>query len=194
MDEHESVENISITGFELGLSNKTSTGAQYKIALARYTFDDIRERSASEITWNGKLFGNPTDASGNYLNNYTLSNFSAEINTNIGAQEIPAIFFIDWVNNSEADSDDSGYQIGLKLSFVNSWNATYFYQDLEKNAVFGALTSSNFGGGGTGHKGHAIKLNYGFSKNLSVEFTWFDNDKNMTTDYTRIFLDLKYKY
>ena len=194
MDEHESVENISITGFQLGLSNKTSTGAQYKIALARYTFDDISGRPASEKTWNGKFFGNPTDISGNYLNNYTLNNFSAEINAKIGAQEMPAIFFIDWVKNSEADSDDSGYQIGLKLSFVNSWKATYFYQDLEKNAVFGALTSSNFGGGGTGHKGHAIKLNYGFSKNLSAELTWFDNDKNMTTDYTKIFLDLQYKY
>ena len=194
MDEHESVDDISISGFQVGVSNKTSTGARYKIALARYSFDDISGRPASEITWNGKIFGNPTDASGNYLNNYTLNNFSAEINANIGAQEMPAIFFIDWVKNSEADSDDSGYQIGLKLSFVNSWNVTYFYQDLEKNAVFGALTNSDFGGGGAGHKGHGIKLNYGFSKNLSVEFTWFDNDKDMTTDYSRIFLDLKYKY
>ena len=108
--------------------------------------------------------------------------------------EIPAIFFIDWVNNTEADSEDRGYQIGLKLSLVDSWNVTYFYQDLEKNAVFGALTSSNFGGGGTDHKGHAIKLNYEFSKNLSAEFTFYDNDKNMTTDYTRIFLDFLYKY
>jgi len=194
MDEHESVDDISITGFQVGLSNKTLTGAKYKIALARYSFDDIRGRPASEITWNGKLFGNPTDASGNYLNNYTLSNFSAEINTNIGTQEIPTIFFIDWVNNSEADSDDRGYQIGLKLSLVDSWNVIYFYQDLEKNAVFGTLTNSNFGGGGAGHKGHVIKLNYGFSKNLSAELTWFDNDKNMTTDYTKIFLDLQYKY
>ena len=194
MDEHESADDISITSFQVGLSNKTSTGTQYKIALARYSFDDIHGRPASEITWNGKLFGNPIDASGNYLNNYTLSNFSAEINTNIGAQEIPAIFFIDWVKNTEADSDDSGYQVGLKLSLVDSWNVTYFYQDLEENAVFGALTSSNFGGGGAGHKGHAIKLNYEFSKNLSAEFTFFDNDKNMMTDYTRIFLDLKYKY
>ena len=194
MDAHASADDISIAGFQVGISNKTSAGAKYKIALARYSFDDIHGRPASEITWNGKLFGNPIDASGNYLNNYTLSNFSAEINTNIGAQEIPAIFFIDWVNNTEADSDDSGYQVGLKLSLVDSWNVTYFYQDLEENAVFGALTSSNFGGGGAGHKGHAIKLNYEFSKNLSAEFTFFDNDKNMTTDYTRIFLDLKYKY
>ena len=65
---------------------------------------------------------------------------------------------------------------------------------MEKNAIFGALNNSDFGGGGAGHKGHVINLGYAFSKKFGFEFTWFDNDKNMTNDYQRVFLDLQYKY
>ena len=194
MDEHESVDAISINGLQIGISSKTSAGAKFKIALARYTFDDIHGRPASEITWNGKIFGNPIDANENYLNDYAVNNISAEISTNVGSKKIPTVFFIDWVNNSDANSDDKGFQIGLQLAFIDAWKMTYFYKDAEKNAVFGALTDSNFGGGGAGHKGHVVNLSYAFSKNFSTEFTWFNNDKKMTIDYTKIFLDLKYKY
>jgi len=194
MDEHESVDAISINGLQIGISSKTSAGAKFKIALARYTFKDIHGRPASEITWNGKIFGNPIDANENYLNDYAVNNISAEIGTKVGSKKIPTVFFIDWVNNSDANSDDKGYQIGLQLAFIDAWKMTYFYKDVERNAVFGALTDSNFGGGGAGHKGHVVNLSYAFSKNFSTEFTWFNNDKKMTIDYTKIFLDLKYKY
>ena len=194
MDEHESVDAISINGLQIGISSKTKAGAKFKIALARYTFDDIHGKPISEITWNGKIFGNPIDANENYLNDYAVNNISAEISTNVGSKKIPTVFFIDWVNNSDANSDDKGFQIGLQLAFIDAWKLAYFYKDAEKNAVFGALTDSNFGGGGAGHKGHVINLSYAFSKNFSTEFTWFNNDKKMTIDYTKIFLDLKYKY
>ena len=194
MDEHESVDDISIAGFQVGISNKTSTGAKYKIALARYSFDDIRGRPASEVTWNGKIFGNPTDASQNYLNDYILNNLTAEISTNMGSRKTPTVFFVDWVTNNDASSDDKGYQIGFKVSLTDAWKITYLYKDVEKNAIFGALTNADFGGGGVGHKGHVVNLGYAFSKKFSFEFTWFENEKNMTTDYQRMFLDLKYKY
>jgi len=194
MDEHESVDDISIAGFQVGISNKTSTGAKYKIALARYSFDDIRGRPASEVTWNGKIFGNPTDASQNYLNDYILNNLTAEISTNMGSRKTPTVFFVDWVTNNDASIDDKGYQIGFKVSLTDAWKITYLYKDVEKNAIFGALTNADFGGGGVGHKGHVVNLGYAFSKKFSFEFTWFENEKNRTTDYQRMFLDLKYKY
>ena len=194
MDEDESVDDVSITGLQIGISSSTLGEAEYKIALARYTFDDIRGRPASEITWNGKIFGNPTDGQNNYLNNFSLTNLSAEIRSKVGSREIPTVFFVDWVINSDAIAHDRGIQIGAKFPLADAWKITYLYKDVEKNSVFGALSDSNFGGGGAGHKGHQINLGYTFSKNFSAEFTIYENDKNMTVDYTKVFVDLKYKY
>ena len=82
---------------------------------------------------------------------------------------------------------------GIKLKFNRLWEATYLYKDVEKNAVFGALVNSDFGGGGTDHKGHQMIISYSFSEKLSFDFIWFDNKKRMETDYQSAFLDFKYK-
>jgi hypothetical protein len=185
---------LNIRGFQIGMSNKISNQTNYKVALAQYNFDDIKGRPASEITWNRKIFGNPVDANNNYLNNYNVTNLSAEIKTKLGIDSIPTTFFMDYARNSKADEDDSGFQIGSKLTLNDFWKVTYLYKDIEKNAVFGALVDSNFGGGGVGHKGHQLNVSYTFSKNISVELTWFDNKKKMEIDYKKTFLDLKYNF
>ena len=192
-DEHSS-KAFNIRGFQIGASNKISNQTSYKIAVAQYNFDDIKGRPASEITWNGKIFGNPVDVNNNYLNNYNVTNFSTEIETKLGTDLIPTTFFLDYVRNSKADEDDSGFQIGTKLALNNFWKITYLYKDVEKNAVFGALVDSNFGGGGVGHKGHQLNVGYTFTKKFSVELTWFDNKKKMEIDYKKAFLDLKYEF
>ena len=33
-----------------------------------------------------------------------------------------------------------------------------------------------------------------FSKKLSIEFIWFDNNKEMEIDYKKAFIDVKYKF
>ena len=184
----------NILGFQIGLSNKITNQTSYKIALAQYNFDDIKGRSASDITWNGNIFGNPVDANNNYLNNYNVTNFSAEIQTKLGTETIPTTIFLDFARNSEAHENDLGFQIGAKLTLSDLWNVAYLYKDVEKNAVFGALTHSDFGGGGVGHKGHQLNVGYTFSKKLSIEFIWFDNKKEMKIDYKKAFFDLKYKF
>lgn len=186
-------ESVSIDGFQIGLSNSFSDATSFKLALAQYKFDKIKGRPASEITWNGKIFGNPADANGNYLNNFNVTNISAEIKTTIGTQSIPSLFFIDIVNNKDAKDHERGFQAGIKLNFNKLWKVTYLYKDVEKNAVFGALVDSTFGGGGSGHKGHQMTISYPLSKKLTFDFTWFDNKKKMEFDYQKALLDFKYK-
>ena len=184
----------NILGFQIGLSNKITNQTSYKVALAQYNFDDIKGRAASDITWNGKIFGNPVDANNNYLNNYNITNLSAEIKTTLGMGAIPTTIFLDFARNSKAHENDLGFQIGTKLTLSDLWNVVYLYKDVENNAVFGALTHSDFGGGGVGHKGHQLNVGYIFSKKLSIELTWFDNKKKMEIDYKKAFIDLKYKF
>ncbi len=157
---------VNMSGFQIGKNTKISSQTSYKIALAQYNFDNIKGRPATDITWNGQIFGNPVDTNNNYLNNYNVTNLSAEIKTKLGVDSIPTIF----------------------------WRVTYLYKDAEKNAVFGALVDSDFGGGGVDHKGHQLNVGYNLSKKLSIEFTWFDNKKKMDIDYRKAFVDLKYKF
>jgi len=185
---------VNMSGFQIGKSNKISSQTTYKIALAQHNFDNIKGRPATDITWNGQIFGNPADTNDNYLNNYNVTNLSAEIKTKLGVDSIPTIFFIDVARNSKADEDDSAFQIGAKLTLSDLWRVTYLYKDAEKNAVFGALVDSDFGGGGVGHKGHQLNVGYNLSKKLSIELTWFDNKKKMEIDYRKAFVDLKYKF
>jgi len=184
----------NIIGFQIGLGNTISNQTSYKIALAQYNFDNIKGRPASEITWNGKIFGNPVDANNNYLNNYNVTNLSAEVKTKLGIDAMPTTIFLDFARNSKAHKDNMGFQIGAKLTLSDLWKVTYLYKDVEKNAVFGALTHSDFGGGGADHKGYQLNVGYTFSKKLSIELTWFNNKKKMEIDYKKAFIDLQYKF
>ena len=188
-----SFESVSIDGFQIGFSDSFNEETSFKIALAQYNFDKIKGRPATEITWNGKVFGNQMDIDGTYLNDFNITNITAEVKTMIGTQLIPALFFLDIVDNKDAKNDEKGFQTGIKLKFNRLWEATYLYKDVEKNAVFGALVNSDFGGGGTDHKGHQMIISYSFSEKLSFDFIWFDNKKRMETDYQSAFLDFKYK-
>ena len=75
-------------------------------------------------------------------------------------------------NNDAIDDADTAYLLGAK-SKVFGFNLDYNYRDVEKNAVVGAFTDSDFGGGFTGSRGHKFKVGYDIDKNFSVGATYF---------------------
>lgn len=76
----------------------------------------------------------------------------------------------EYVVNIAADSDDDdGWRAGLKVVyFDNKLSLDYNYRDLGRDAVLGVLSDSDFGGGGTGSKGHSIKAKYKALKNCTL--------------------------
>ena len=144
--------SIDLNSLQVGLSKNINDSTKAKISFAIYDFDKVREFNPNQITWNGKNFGNSTDVNGNYLYDFSLRNLSLEIKTEM--MSLPTTFFLDMVNNSDADQNDSGFQSGLSLLISEKWKFTYLYKDIESDSTFGALTHSDFGGGGAGHKGH----------------------------------------
>ena len=122
----------------------------------------------------------------------------AKIKGDIG---VPAELFFDYVVNTEADtSEDSGYQIGVKLGkakSVGTFEGGYYWRHLEDDAVIGAWTDGDFGGGGTGVEGHRVWLKYQAAKNVQVALNLFVNEVGLvgeSTDYTRLQLDLIAKF
>jgi len=114
---------------------------------------------------------------------------------------IPTSVFVDYVQNRDADVNDTGYAAGFtlgKLKGKGTWDFSYAYQDLEADAVIGALTDSDFGGGGTDTKGHVFRGAYGFGDKWNLGFTYFLNEIGENAgnkrDYDRVQLDANFKY
>ncbi|MBM4197677.1 MAG: hypothetical protein FJ197_11410 [Gammaproteobacteria bacterium] len=148
-----------------------------------------------------RFFGNTVDDDGLYVNDYDMVELFAELGFKVLGQ--PASVFADFVTNSDADEFDSGWAAGASIGAAKaqgSWEASYTYQDLERDAVFGLWTDSDFGGGGTDNSGHVLRGAYALSDKTNVAFSYFFNEfgedanDGIAVDYDRLQLDLNFKY
>lgn len=92
--------------------------------------------------------------------------------------EKPILLMADYVVNTKPDIDDAGWLMGLKIGDVTgrgTWSLRYNYRRLEKDAVYGIFTDSNFGGDGTDAKGHEISCSYGSFVNTKIRLSYFHN-------------------
>ena len=151
----------------------------------------------------GEPFGNSARVlslgGGNYLlryrEDYGLAELFAEGGLDLAG--VPVAVFGDYVNNVRADSGrDTGWLAGFRVGggkTRGAWQLRYSYRDLERDAVVGAFTDSDFMGGGTGGRGHELNLAYQLTERARLTLTWFDNTIRRggpSEDYDRLQLDL----
>ena len=149
---------------------------------------------------NDDFFGNSFDPENNtYIYDYEELEFFADLGFEMFGH--PALVFGNYVQNQDADEDDTGWAVGFKYGSAKNkgeWQFGYVYQRLEADAVLGLLTDSDFGGGGTDSKGSIIKGSYAFYKNFNANLTYFINDVGLNEenpiDFKRLQLDLSFKY
>lgn len=132
-----------------------------------------------------------------YANGFEIIELFAKAGMNAG--DVPVSFNGSYVMNEDADVDDTGYQVGIKLGKRNdpgSFDFGYSYRELEANAVLGVFTDSDAYGGGTDGKSHIIKAGYQISEKLSGHITYFTGEAGLDagTDYDRIQIDLVGKF
>ncbi len=146
-----------------------------------------------------KYYGNSVDANGRYLYDYQELQGFGDISFRVLG--LPASLFFDYVHNLDAEIFDSGWAAGGQLGAARSrgsWELSYSYQDLERDAVFGLWTDSDFGGGGTDTKGHVIRSAYALTDHTSMALAYFINrigeNRGNETDYDRLQLDLNVRY
>jgi len=155
----------------------------------------------------GSLYGADDDFYGNsydpatltYLYNYEELELFAELGFEMFGR--PALLFGDWVQNQDVDENDTAYALGFTYGSAKNkgeWQLGYVYQKLEADSVFGLLTDSDFGGGGTDAKGSIIKGSYALRKNVNADFTYFINQVGLKSgdpiSFKRLQLDLSFKY
>lgn len=185
-------DNISLTGVQAGIKTKMS-GMKFAAGIALYNLDLQGKKS---FTDSGGFTGNSNNGTV-FTYGYAMQNIFVELGTKIGDQKVT--FFADLVTNSDADAEDKGSSYGFKIGKVKkpgSMDFRYLYKEVEKDAVVGFMTDSDFRGDSTDGKGHEINFGYGIEKGWKFGLTYFINDKGITngTDYNRLQADLKFKF
>ncbi|MDZ4199229.1 MAG: putative porin [Kiritimatiellia bacterium] len=122
-----------------------------------------------------------------YANEYTLVEAFAEAGFDVG---LPLTVGVQYVVNTEADSDDTGYlgQITLgRARDAGTWAFGYQYRYLEKDAILGVFGESTDFGSGSNVKGHIPFVQYAITKNFDVKAQYafgqkgVDNGKDIET-------------
>ncbi len=130
---------------------------------------------------------------GFYADDFNLVEAFAEVTFPVG--KIPFTVFADYVVNTAANDNyfdtgdgDTGWAAGLLVNRCvapGSWAVRYEYRDLGRDAVVGAFTDSDFGGGGTNCRGHILGAEYMMFKNVKLAATYFNNE-NEGSDLLRL--------
>ena len=178
--------------FPMGDNFKLTTGVGYHV------FDTAG--SGSFFGDDDDFFGNSFDpVTDTYLYDYEDLEFFADLGFEMFGH--PALLFGNYVQNQAVDEDDTAWAVGFKYGAAKNkgdWQFGYVYQRLEKDALLGLLTDSDFGGGGTNSKGSIIKGSYAIYKNFNANLTYFINDVGLDLedpiDFKRLQLDLSFKY
>jgi len=147
----------------------------------------------------GNTNGSTDPAVRTWASDFDILEVFAEYGTKLGA--LPAAVFVSWVKNSSAvTSEDTGWLAGTKLGKAKasgSMEFVYDYRDLERDAVVGAYSDSDFLGGATGGKGHRFGINYQLARNVQYAMTYFHDESTLQDpdlDYRRLQADLKLKF
>jgi hypothetical protein len=147
----------------------------------------------------GQPCGTTPDATCLFLYDYLLTQVFAEAAFDLG--DWPTVVFLDFVNNSDAQDNDTGWTIGTRVGKAKDrgqFRFSYFYADKEADAMLGLLTDSDFAGGGTDNKGHFLQLDYGVNKTWTIGLQYFVNETDISSgnknDYNRLMLDTQWKW
>jgi hypothetical protein len=220
-----SKDNIDFTvlGAGLWIDERSSSDDSYLAAvqgLARFNFN---EKKSSVVAGGGFFnyvntqgftpFYDASDPMGNsateveidgdtilvYTNDYELLELFGEFTHKF--DNIPVTVMADFVTNTAADSLETGWLVGFragKAKKVGSWEFRYIYREVEKDAVVGIFTDSDFRGGGTNAKGHEFGGAYQLAKNAAFKLSYFINeiglDLNETENFQRLQADLQLKF
>jgi len=192
IDENSSESDLILLGGQVGTTFKLANDVSVLFGLGYY---NITASEGADSLFGVAANDNRLDANGAYLNGFKNIEGFAEIGipTELGKVTL----FADYVQNLDADDFDTGYSLGAKLK-ANKWSFGWEYRDLEADAVFAALSDSDFIGGGTDGEGHILKAGYALSKKISLSSSLFLNDRNVDfgteESFKRLMLDISFKH
>ncbi len=194
LSERSTEADTSIFGIQGLLRHDFSDGNHIVGGLSYYDFGNIQGKGLSGIHAKGN-----SQTGGLYDNDYDIFEGFAEYGFSLADR--PAAIYGSYVNNIAAsNSEDTAWLIGAKYNKAKkpgSWELSYNYREVDKDAVVGGLCDSDFVGGGTDGKGHVFGFKYQLAKNVQAGLHYFINEKNVSStkdDFRMLQADLVYKF
>ena len=122
---------------------------------------------------------NTYDSNGNLVYGYTVLNPNFEVKWKVNGSFVRYFkVFGEYVSNSDAESNDSGYEFGFgfgkKVKKFGDAEIKYNYRYLEKDAWLDIFPDSDAFGGKTDIKGHELEIKYGLGKNVYLKIDYYD--------------------
>ncbi len=179
-----------------GLKVTSSDGKTSVIGGAGF-FDYSNLQGHATIFKTNEGFGNTLDGSGNYMYDYNIVEVFAGVATKTNSLALKGFF--DYANNTDPSDNNIGWLAGFSVSSTSkkpgSWSFKYNYRKLEKDAVLGVFTNSDFGGGGTDAQGHELGLKVRLGKKVQAASTYLINNIDLASmkDYKRFQADIIFK-
>ncbi len=193
VDERTEQNDAVLLGGQTGIDYTTSVG---KLVFGIGYFDYQNTKNYVPFFSGNDSAGNSVDSNGMYVFDYNDIEFFCEIFPNGLIDNM--YVFVDYVNNIAEDvkynqSWLAGFSYG-NAKEPGSFDIRYSYRYIEKDAIIGAFTDSDFIGGGSDGKGHEINFNYQVASKTKVTATCFINQKGIDNGkgYNRVHLDFNF--
>ncbi len=164
-------QDVSLAAIQLGVTGKMDP-LWWTVAVSKVDYNGVK--GTAGIGQFG-FAGNAATA-GAYDFDYKLLNAGLEVGVDVAGMPIKG--FYDYVTNSDPSSLNVGALAGVRvnqLKDTGSWAAEYSYRDVQRDAVLGAQSDIEFGGGENGTRGHKVWVGYQLSKATTVAAGYFAN-------------------
>ncbi|MBI3615828.1 MAG: putative porin [Candidatus Omnitrophica bacterium] len=164
-------------------------GVTFQPSVAYYDYGSIKGNTVASVTSASAGAAGNSTSGGKWIFDYNIIDVLGKLMVpDVLGQPVTFVGDAAWnvATNAKNAVDGSvdnggawsaGVEVGKVTEKLGSWKATYYFKHLEQNAVFGPLTDSDFGGGGTNHVGHVIGLQFGLNKWTSLAFKYFRVDE-----------------
>ncbi len=130
---------------------------------------------------------------------FNVINLAAQFNTTLGG--LPLQMWGEYAQNQDPDDLDTAWNVGVMYGAAanyRTWEASATYQVVEKDALFGQLVDSDFGGGATDSQGFILRAGYAPIRNWIFNATYFINERNVDVgtkaDYNRLQVDMNMRF
>lgn len=155
---------------QLGIKFAATDNLNVTLGGSVYGYDNDRDSACGTATTTPCALS----VNGNTSDEFRLYEGFGQID--LGGLPVPLALYGQYVVNDEStDGADTAWLAGFKTkAFGLSFD--YNYRDVQRNAVVGAFTDSDFANGTTGSRGHKFKLGYEIDKNFSLGATYLMAD------------------
>ena len=186
-----------LVAYQGTVSQKLGNLGQAKFGVGYFDYQGLLGNLSTQATK-----GNTLDAAGNHATNYDIIDIIGEFKTSM-IMGVPVGVFGEYATNIASQADDlenDAWQVGVKVGKsvkkLGDWQAKYIYREVEGDAVFDAVSDSDFHEGGTNAKGSELGLKVGLYDGILFNASYFITEAitGPKDKLDRLQLDLVFKF